>query len=160
AHTATVEELAKQALLSVSYFGRAFKVTFSDTPRAYLIQLRLERAKDLMLSTQEPLSQIALACGFADQAHLSRAFRRVMGETPAAWRRRNLTEAQAAASAPRCVNGSMVAPLPSTGVRPSAGRKIQAARIHELGPPRVISMETVGVPEPGAGEVLVRVHAA
>ena len=40
-----------------------------------------------MLSTDAPLSEIALDCGLADQAHLSRLFRRIVGETPRAWRR-------------------------------------------------------------------------
>lgn len=89
-----VDELAQQIPLSVSHFCRAFKETFGDTPHAYLIRLRLELAQETMLATDEPLSQIALASGFADQAHLSKQFRRVVGETPSAWRRRNLTEAR------------------------------------------------------------------
>jgi AraC family transcriptional regulator len=93
-HPVQVDELAQLIPLSVSHFCRAFKETFGDTPHAYLIRLRLELAQQTMLATDEPLSQIALASGFADQAHLSKQFRRVLGETPSAWRRRNLTEAQ------------------------------------------------------------------
>jgi len=89
-----IEELAEHIPLSVSHFCRAFKETFRNTPHAYLIRLRLESAQEMMLATDEPLSQIALASGFADQAHLSKQFRRVIGETPSAWRRRNLTEMQ------------------------------------------------------------------
>jgi AraC family transcriptional regulator len=89
-----VDELAAQIPLSVSHFCCAFKETFGDTPHAYLIRLRLETAQEMMLATAEPLSQIALASGFGDQAHLSKQFRRVVGETPSAWRRRHLTEAQ------------------------------------------------------------------
>jgi hypothetical protein len=43
-----------------------------------------------MLMSREPLSQIAVACGFADQAHLARLFRREMGSAPSQWRRVNL----------------------------------------------------------------------
>ena len=89
-----IDELAEQIPLSVSHFCRAFKETFGDTPHAYLIRLRLETAQEMMLATAEPLSQIALASGFGDQAHLSKQFRRVVGDSPAAWRRRHLTEAQ------------------------------------------------------------------
>jgi AraC family transcriptional regulator len=60
----------------------------------HIIRLRLELAQRMMLSTEEPLSQIALACGLADQSHLSKLFRNELGETPGAWRRRNLTDAQ------------------------------------------------------------------
>jgi AraC-like DNA-binding protein len=87
-----MEELAKEARLSISHFCRAFKKSFSETPHSYVIRLRLELARKLMLSTNEPLSQIALSCGLADQAHLSKLFRRVFHDTPNAWRRRNLTE--------------------------------------------------------------------
>jgi hypothetical protein len=48
-----------------------------------------------MLTTQELLSQIALACGLADQSHLSKFFRSEPGESPGAWCRRNLSDAQA-----------------------------------------------------------------
>ncbi len=93
-HPVQIDELAELIPLSVSHFCRAFKQTFGDTPHAYLIRLRLETAQEMMLATTEPLSQIALASGFSDQAHLSKQFRRVVGETPGAWRRRQLTEAQ------------------------------------------------------------------
>jgi AraC-like DNA-binding protein len=85
-----VETLAEALPLSVSHFCRAFKETFGETPHAHIMRLRLERAKHMMLSTEEPLSQIALACGLADQAHLSKLFRRRVGESPSNWRRRHL----------------------------------------------------------------------
>jgi transcriptional regulator GlxA family with amidase domain len=47
----------------------------------------VELAAQLMLASREPLSEIALKCGFHDQAHLSKQFRQLTGETPAAWRR-------------------------------------------------------------------------
>lgn len=85
-----VEDLAKQVSLSASHFSAAFKTSFGATPHTYIIRLRLELARRLMLTTREKLSQIALQCGLADQAHLSKLFRREVGETPGAWRRRNL----------------------------------------------------------------------
>jgi AraC-like DNA-binding protein len=84
-----VKELAGLATLSVSHFCRTFRKSFGTTPRLHLIRLRVERAQQLMLTTSDPLSQIALACGMADQAHLSKVFRRTVGETPSGWRRRN-----------------------------------------------------------------------
>jgi AraC family transcriptional regulator len=89
-----VKQLAQQVSLSVSHFCRAFKDSFGTTPHMHIIRLRLERAQQLMLETQEPLSDIALRCGLADQAHLSKLFRRWMGETPNAWRRRTFIDAQ------------------------------------------------------------------
>lgn len=84
-----VKQLAQHVSLSVSHFGRAFKDSFGSTPHTHIVRLRLERAMQLMLATQDPLSDIALRCGLSDQAHLSKLFRRWMGETPNAWRRRN-----------------------------------------------------------------------
>lgn len=82
-----VEDFAAVAGLSPRYFSRAFKVSFGVTPHAYVTWRRIERAKALMLQTDEGLSQIALACGLADQAHLSRLFRQGVGMSPSVWRR-------------------------------------------------------------------------
>jgi transcriptional regulator GlxA family with amidase domain len=48
---------------------------------------RVHRAQGLMLTTTESLSQIAVQCGMADQAHFCKLFRRLVGESPNAWRR-------------------------------------------------------------------------
>ncbi|PVM90825.1 AraC family transcriptional regulator [Caulobacter radicis] len=87
--TLTTAALGELVALSASYFGRAFKATFGETPHAYITRRRLEAAKDLMLATRDPLSQIAYQCGFADQSHLCRLFRRSAGMAPQAWRRAN-----------------------------------------------------------------------
>jgi AraC family transcriptional regulator len=55
---------------------------------AYVAARRIERAKILITSTSERLSDIALACGFADQSHLTRTFGRMAGMSPGLWRRR------------------------------------------------------------------------
>jgi transcriptional regulator GlxA family with amidase domain len=65
------------------------------------MRLRLELAQRLMLTTEDSLSQIALACGMADQSHLSRLFRRGVGETPVGWLRRSLPDAEAEARSRR-----------------------------------------------------------
>jgi AraC family transcriptional regulator len=81
------EELAGQVRLSRSYFSKAFRRSFGQSPHHYVIERRVERAKALMQATVDPLSQIATACGFSDQAHLARVFRRVAGQAPNLWRR-------------------------------------------------------------------------
>jgi len=83
-----VSDLSAIARRSTAHFCRAFKRTFGQTPHAYVTARRLHRARSLMLESGEPLSVIALLCGFTDQAHLSRLFRQHTGETPGAWRRR------------------------------------------------------------------------
>lgn len=82
-----VEDMASLTRLSTSYFFRAFKLSFSLSPHAYVLTLRLARACELLLGSNEQMSQIAVACGFADQAHFSRVFRREMGCAPGLWRR-------------------------------------------------------------------------
>lgn len=89
----TIDQLAGIAGLSSSYFCRAFKDTFGDPPHAYIMRRRVERAQSLMLQTREPLSQIALACGLSDQAHLCNLFRRLVGQSPSHWRRDRWQEA-------------------------------------------------------------------
>lgn len=84
-----VTRVASYSGIGLSYFGRACKDTFGLAPRALITQMRLAHAKHLMITTDEPLNQIALACGFADQAHFTNRFRRQTGVTPGAWRRDN-----------------------------------------------------------------------
>jgi len=87
ARSLQLQELSEIAGLSCSYFSRAFKASFGEAPHAFIIRRRIERAQHEMLLSDEPLAQIALVCGFADQAHLSRVFRRLVGSPPNAWRR-------------------------------------------------------------------------
>ena len=84
----SLPELAAVAGLSASHFCRMFRSSFSLPPLHYVQQRRAERAMSLMLSTDEPLAAIALECGLYDQAALCKVFRRITGQTPAAWRRR------------------------------------------------------------------------
>ena len=82
-----ITELAATARLSKSHFSRAFKAHFGRTPQQYVLDRRVERAQNLMLGSDCRLCDVAQACGFADQAHLSRVFRRLVGAAPNAWRR-------------------------------------------------------------------------
>ncbi|MBI1682773.1 helix-turn-helix domain-containing protein [Caulobacter hibisci] len=84
-----VETLAALVGLSASYFCRAFKVSTDETPHVYIMRCRLEHAQALMLETDDSLAHIAAVCGLADQAHLTRLFRRHTGQTPNVWRREN-----------------------------------------------------------------------
>jgi AraC family transcriptional regulator len=82
-----IRQLARLLRLSPGHFCRAFKCTFGVSPRDYVLRRRVEVAQGLMLTTSEPLSSIAIRCGICDQPHFTRCFRRVVGETPHAWRR-------------------------------------------------------------------------
>jgi AraC family transcriptional regulator len=82
--------LARIVRLTPCHFSRAFRNSFGDSPIEYVMQRRIERAQRLMLSTDSSLSEIALDCGFADQAYLCRLFRRMVGESPGSWRRAHI----------------------------------------------------------------------
>ena len=82
-----IQELATLTRLSTGHFRHAFRRSMGESPHAYVLRRRMEQAQELMLLTEDPLSQIALDCGFTDQPHLTRLFRRIVGITPAAWRR-------------------------------------------------------------------------
>ncbi|WP_164829164.1 helix-turn-helix transcriptional regulator [Sinorhizobium medicae] len=81
-------ELARLCELSRSYFNKAFKESFGRTPSRWLSEYRTGRVKELLLQ-DVPIAEAAIACGFADQSHLTRVFTGLTGETPARYRRRN-----------------------------------------------------------------------
>jgi AraC-like DNA-binding protein len=80
-------DMAQIACLSPHHFCRAFRVSLNVTPHAYVIRKRLQKARVLIATTRVPLGEIAIECGFADQAHFNRIFRKHVGATPGAWRR-------------------------------------------------------------------------
>jgi len=82
----SIEEIATACKLSRSYFIRAFKSATGETPHRWLIQQRVQKAKDLLLGYL-PIAEIALECGFSDQSHLTRVFSALIGMPPGAWRR-------------------------------------------------------------------------
>lgn len=82
-----VDELAALTKLSKTYFSRVFKSTYKESPYNYVLRRRMELARELIVETDSALSEIALDCGMADQAHLCKTFRKVFGTTPNSWRR-------------------------------------------------------------------------
>ena len=82
-----VETLSAVVHLSTTHFSRTFKRSMGETPHSFIVRRRLAQARHLMLTTDCCLSKVALACGFADQAHFTRTFRQGMKMSPAAWRR-------------------------------------------------------------------------
>jgi AraC-like DNA-binding protein len=83
----TVTDLCALVQRSEAHFFRLFKRTFGESPHSFVMRRRVELAARYMLTTDAPLSDIALRCGFADQAHFCKSYRQAVGQTPAAWRR-------------------------------------------------------------------------
>ena len=82
-----LSDLARQAGVSTSHFLRSFRQSTGKTPYQFLLHRRVQRARLLMRDLRAPLTEVALASGFADQHHLARVFRRITGVTPSSYRR-------------------------------------------------------------------------
>jgi AraC-like DNA-binding protein len=82
-----IRDLSAVARRSPAHFSRKFKLAVGESPHAYVVRRRLERACHLMMTSTASLSEIALSVGFSDQAHLCRLFRQAFGQSPANWRR-------------------------------------------------------------------------
>jgi AraC-like DNA-binding protein len=83
----SLSELAALCGLSRSHFIRAFKQITGMPPHRWLLTQRVKHAKALLRGTKLPIADVAVACGFADQSHLTRVFSKAFRISPGAWRR-------------------------------------------------------------------------
>jgi len=88
--TVSLAAVAAECGLSLSHFSREFTRSTGVSPHRWMTQRRIEIAKDLIMSGDLPLAEIAIACGFSDQSHLTRAFAGAVGKTPGRWRKSRL----------------------------------------------------------------------
>ena len=85
----TVEELADVCKLNRSYFSKVFKESMGCPPQEFLIRMRLSKATELMKTSRSSIGDIAVACGYPNQLHFSRAFKKRYGISPREWRLEN-----------------------------------------------------------------------
>jgi AraC family transcriptional regulator len=83
----SILDLASLTSMSESHFSRSFKQLVGIAPYQYLMQQRVERAKQLLKQQAISISDIALDCGFANQTHLTKVFRQMTGVTPKAYQK-------------------------------------------------------------------------
>jgi AraC-like DNA-binding protein len=83
----TVADMARRANLSPSRFSAVFRQHFGLSPHQYSLRLRVEHAQELLRTTDAPIKAIAASCGFADIHHFSRTFKRIVHQSPGAYRR-------------------------------------------------------------------------
>ena len=86
--TLSVGDLARRAGLSTSQLQREFRRLFGMTVGDYILRLRILMARRRLRGTADAIGRIATECGFYDQAHFTRAFRKHTGQTPLEFRRR------------------------------------------------------------------------
>jgi len=79
--------IAEVTGLSVSHFARQFRAAVGEAPHQYLLRRRVANAKQRLAKTDASIAEIAFACGFANQEHLTRILKRACGFTPAAYRK-------------------------------------------------------------------------
>lgn len=82
-----LDELASLTGLSPSHFSHSFKASTGMAPHQWQMKARLDHAKQLLITKDQPLTTIAVETGFADQAHFTRVFRKHIGTTPARWQK-------------------------------------------------------------------------
>lgn len=85
--TLTIDDLARTAGLSMHHFAHVFRKATGLSPYRYLMARRLQRARNLLADDRASLAEIAKSCGFADQAHFTRAFCKATGQAPGRFRR-------------------------------------------------------------------------
>ena len=83
----SLDELASVAGCSRFHFSRLFKATTGSSPMEHVLRWRIGRVREALMKDEEgSLAAIAIECGFADQAHMGRHFKRIVGTTPRTWR--------------------------------------------------------------------------
>ena len=85
-----LSEIAAVADLSQFHFARAFRKSTGQTPQQYLMQQRIERAKQLLSKDDLPIVEISLRTGFKNQSHFTTLFRKFTKHTPKLWREMKL----------------------------------------------------------------------
>jgi len=97
-----VDDLARAAGLSRAHFSREFRRAFGESPHAYLLTRRLERAAALLRTTDSSVTEICLAVGLRGLGSFTTSFKRAYGQTPTAYRE-SFPPAAASALVPACI---------------------------------------------------------
>jgi AraC-like DNA-binding protein len=104
-----VAALARAALMSSAHFSRQFRATYGETPYAYLMTRRIERAKALLRGGELSVTEVCIAIGCTSLGSFSARFTQLVGETPTAYRAR---DHGALVSVPGCIAKELTRPTP------------------------------------------------
>ena len=83
----TLEQMAEAVSLSVAHFSQMFRKSTGQSPHQFVLQQRIERAKELLRKAEARVLDVAVACGFKTQQHFARVFRQICGTSPTQYRR-------------------------------------------------------------------------
>jgi AraC-like DNA-binding protein len=106
-----VAALARTALMSPAHFSRRFRATYGETPYAYLMTRRVERAKALLRHGDLSVTEVCMAVGCTSLGSFSTRFTQLAGETPTAYRARDHS---ALARVPGCLARDLTRPIPKS----------------------------------------------
>jgi AraC-like DNA-binding protein len=120
-----VAALARAALMSSAHFSRQFRAAYGETPYAYLMTRRIERAKALLRGGELSVTEVCMAVGCTSLGSFSARFTQLVGETPTAYR---ASDHSALASVPGCVARDLTRPIGKPASGPS----------ERVGPPRPV----------------------
>lgn len=84
-----IPTLASICKISTRYFGELFSAFFGVSPKEYIIRMRLETAKNMLISSDDKVIDIAEKCGFSDVYYFSKTFKKELGDTPSSFRKLN-----------------------------------------------------------------------
>ena len=123
-----VAELARAALMSPAHFSRQFRAAYGETPYAYLMTRRIERAKALLRAGELSVTEVCLAVGCTSLGSFSARFTELVGEPPTSYRAR---DHGGLAGVPGCVTRSATrpgrkVPVPRSRVPQAPGRNGEA----------------------------------
>jgi AraC-like DNA-binding protein len=102
-----VAALAREALMSTAHFSRQFRSAYGETPYAYLMSRRIERAKALLRLGELTVTEVCLSVGCTSLGSFSARFTRLVGETPTAYRARDHAEL---VTVPGCIARELTRP--------------------------------------------------
>ena len=102
-----VATLARAALMSTAHFSRQFRAAYGETPYAYLMTRRIERAKALLRGGEVSVTEVCMAVGCTSLGSFSARFTQIVGETPTAYQARDHS---ALSSVPGCVARDVTRP--------------------------------------------------
>jgi transcriptional regulator GlxA family with amidase domain len=104
-----VAAIAHAAFMSTAHFSRQFRVTYGETPYAYLMTRRIERAKALLRGGDMSVTEVCMAVGCASLGSFSARFTQMVGEPPSTYRARDHSTL---AAVPRCIARNLTRPSP------------------------------------------------